>query len=205
MLRKSDTNLSILCNAEWYRLLLCNIVDEHTVRKQIVVYSSYKRSKIYIMPYNATCLQSNLWSATRYNVELASLSFDMFDFSNFYCRVNFSIKKRYDKCMSIWDHLVREWNPQFVQCAKSTTYGSAFFCDCVVLDLVRNIYAHHRRTILQDFKIYLDNASLCDSQFHEHLEWICTVRMSHLAYNPDIAQNNFFFLGIWNQNSKDLL
>jgi hypothetical protein len=76
--------------------------------------------------------------------------------------------------------------------SKSVTYDNTFFCDYVMSDFIRNLYASRPTMILIEFKIDLDNANLHNSRFRECYEQIRDVRVSHPADNPGLTPNNFF-------------
>jgi histone-lysine N-methyltransferase SETMAR len=71
---------------------------------------------------------------------------------------------------------------------KGTTYNSAFLCDVVVPDLVRNICFHSRRKSLKGMYIHLDNARPYNSKrTAEYLSGTKANRVPHPPYSSDLA------------------
>jgi hypothetical protein len=93
-------------------------------------------------------------------------------------------------------HLVGERNPHFDRCAKGIIDNSTYSYDCLVPDLVENIWAPSQRRTLKRIVVHLDNAHLHNSgQSCECPEGFRARRVPHLAYNPDPSPNNSFPIG----------
>jgi hypothetical protein len=79
---------------------------------------------------------------------------------------------------------------------KAITYNSAFLCDIVVTDLVRDICSHSRRKSLKGIYIHLDNARPQNSKpAAECLSRTKANRVPHPAHSPDFAPSDFFLFG----------
>jgi hypothetical protein len=67
---------------------------------------------------------------------------------------------------------------------KGITYNSAFFCDCVVSDLVENFCADRHKNTLKGIVVHLDNAHPHNSkQSCQSLEGFHAHRIPDLAYS----------------------
>jgi hypothetical protein len=79
---------------------------------------------------------------------------------------------------------------------KGMTYNSTFFCQSVVIDLIRNLGAHSRRRTLKGLFVHLDNARPHNSREScECLKDFRATRIPQPAYSPDLAPSDFFLFG----------
>jgi hypothetical protein len=84
----------------------------------------------------------------------------------------------------------------FIDLPKVATYNSAFLCDIVVPDWVRDICSHSRRKSLKGMEIHLGNARPHNSKrAPECLSRTKANRVPHPAHSPDFAPSDFFLFG----------